>query len=619
MSDAFSFTAGISLDLEQFKRDLDKAAAYAYAAFSNLRLGLDGLSGVDAAFKKAWPKGTVLDMYENPVRNVSKAVKNVEEEFESAGRAAGGLTDAFTESTKKTKATAKMLSGAQGGPIEVKQSESLFRQASLNLPAFSFVANALKAPLKAAFDNFAGRESLAINLGTLLGDDERGAAFQKRLQDYAAHTPYAQNDLAGTAQTLLQYGATEDDAETYLRQLGDIAMGDRNKFSSLGLALGQVQSVGRLQGQDLLQMINAGFNPLSVIAEETGRSMAELKDAMSKGEIGFDQVAMALRKATEEGGKFYKGAERGSKTFQGLISTITDNFSIALGTAVENNQGGLRAVLETWANFDWSTFIEGVSGVFKYFSDGAVMLSGIAATLSRNAFAIELAANGMKILAGVAASFAALKFASIAKEIGLFISEMGNVELSFKSLRGNMSAVATAAGTVTWAIYEVLQAFRAWQQLKGQEGKKADRELAESEMKSSYGRVKKAYNKYISSKELYGDKNEWTKFNLKEFKRLNEEHEKALKGWTSRGSSGISINANMKTAAGIKDEVMKAVSKDTKLANVYAPTTNNVTQNNNISTDFNDIGKLVRENLIEILKSQLTFRRDREAIAGAGA
>lgn len=642
MSDAFSFTAGITLDLERFKRDLDKAAEYARAAFANLRLGLDGLGGVDVAFKKAWPKGVVLDMYENPVpmRDISRAMKDAKEEFGAAARSVGGMTEAC-DKFSKTAATAgaglsragkdKLPPKGGGGPIEVKQvGGSKLTTFSFDLPAYSFIVNALKTPFMAAFENFASRESLAINLGTLLGDDERGAAFQKRLQDYAAHTPYAQNDLAGTAQTLLQYGASEDDAEKWLKQLGDISMGDRNKFSSLGLALGQVMSVGRLQGQDLLQMINAGFNPLSVIAEETGRSMAELKEAMSRGEIGFDQVAMALERATAEGGKFYQGAERGSKTFQGLISTITDNFSIALGTAVENNQGNFRAVLETWASFDWSAFIEGASGVFKLLSEYASSLSGFAATIADSGRAMKVISGIAKEAFGIGAFVSLVKFKGVLRQIAEAIAALTANCVGFlsktKALATSSLAAAAAYGTLINAIMATLD---AWRQLKKQEAEKDGRDTAQAEMDSGYAEVMKFVNKAKATKELYGEDSEHLAGNIEAAKEAYAKYlETAEKrGWQMKGVSVSKLNDNDMKLLGLKEEVKeeakKAVAKAAKQDITYAPVTNNnttnVTQNNEISSDFNDIGKLIRENLVEILRSQLTFRRDREEMAGAGA
>ena len=67
--------------------------------------------------------------------------------------------------------------------------------------------------------------------------------------------------------------------------LGDVSQGNKERFDSLTLAFAQVGSAGKLSGQDLLQFVNAGFNPLNEISKMTGESMAELKERMSAGGV----------------------------------------------------------------------------------------------------------------------------------------------------------------------------------------------------------------------------------------------------------------------------------------------------------------------------------------------
>ena len=83
--------------------------------------------------------------------------------------------------------------------------------------------------------------------------------------------------------------------------LGAVALGNKEKLSSLALVFGQVSSAGRLTGQDLLQFINVGFNPLNYIAKRTGESMEELRDRMSRGAIGVEEVEQAFIDATSNG------------------------------------------------------------------------------------------------------------------------------------------------------------------------------------------------------------------------------------------------------------------------------------------------------------------------------
>jgi len=98
----------------------------------------------------------------------------------------------------------------------------------------------------------------------------------------------------------------------------------------LTLAFAQSASAGKLNGQDLLQMINAGFNPLQEISEKTGKSMAQLRKEMEAGKIGIDQVKGAFVTATSEGGRFYQMNQKQSLTLAGQWSTLKDNVEVFL-------------------------------------------------------------------------------------------------------------------------------------------------------------------------------------------------------------------------------------------------------------------------------------------------
>jgi tape measure domain-containing protein len=195
--------------------------------------------------------------------------------------------------------------------------------AKVSLPLIGIGAVALKTA-----SNF---EDLRISFQTLTGSVEKGNKVFEDLRQFASVTPFQTADLAKATQTMLSFGISADDTIKNLRMLGDVAMGDSQKLGSLTLAFSQIQSTGRLMGQDLLQLINAGFNPLTIIAEKTGKSVSQLKDEMSKGAISAEMVTDAFRIATSEGGLFFNGMEKGSKTLSGVFSTLKDTIAEGMG------------------------------------------------------------------------------------------------------------------------------------------------------------------------------------------------------------------------------------------------------------------------------------------------
>lgn len=180
-------------------------------------------------------------------------------------------------------------------------------------------------------------ETYSTNLTTLLGGNkEKADELLNDLKEMASTTPYQTSGLIKATQTMLSFGMSVDDAKKSLQAIGDIAMGDSQRMDSLTLAFSQVQSAGKLTGQDLLQMINAGFNPLNEISKMTGKSVSQLKEEMSKGAISAEMVSQAFQHATSEGGLFYQGMEKGAQTTAGKISTLKDNFNELLGSLTEN-------------------------------------------------------------------------------------------------------------------------------------------------------------------------------------------------------------------------------------------------------------------------------------------
>ncbi len=224
-----------------------------------------------------------------------------------------------------------------------------------NTLAGLFAADKLTDFVRKIMDVRGEVESLQISFETLAGVT-KGRELFGDIKDYAVSTPMMMQDLAKGAQTLLAFNIEAEKVMPILREIGDISMGDSQKFNSLTLAFAQMSSTGKLMGQDLLQMINAGFNPLTVIAEKTGKSMSELKDEMSAGKISVEMVSDAFASATAEGGKFNGMLEKQSKGMKGAMSNLEGAWEDALNGMGEKGESFLVDVIdlttEAVKNFD---------------------------------------------------------------------------------------------------------------------------------------------------------------------------------------------------------------------------------------------------------------------------
>lgn len=196
-------------------------------------------------------------------------------------------------------------------------------------------------------------EDFEANLTTLLGSADKAKEMLADLKEMANTTPFETTDLLESTQTMLGFGLAADKTKGYLKMLGDISMGNAEKLKSLTLAFSQMGASGKATMEDINQMIDAGFNPLQIISEQTGKSMAELRDEVSAGKISFEDIAGAMQVATSEGGRYYQAMDKASQTMNGKFSTAMDALNTALGKMTESLLPIVTKAVEKiteWAN-----------------------------------------------------------------------------------------------------------------------------------------------------------------------------------------------------------------------------------------------------------------------------
>ena len=108
-------------------------------------------------------------------------------------------------------------------------------------------------------------------------------------------------------------------------------------------------------GQELRQLVEAGFNPLSIISKQTGLDMMELRIRMAEGRISAEDIRKALTTATSEGGRFADALKRiGEETpagqllkMRGELEKLRDDFfvplTIVLGEFAGKTTASVRA------------------------------------------------------------------------------------------------------------------------------------------------------------------------------------------------------------------------------------------------------------------------------------
>ena len=335
--------------------------------------------------------------------------------------------DAEKEMVKFDKATQKAGSDGQ-------KSFNAFNSVLNKLSIAALTAAAIKLG-KTIFDLGVKQEQLNIAFNTFLGSAEKAKKVIADLTKFAIVTPFTPDQVNGAAKALLAFGVQGEDLIPTLKMLGDVSAGTGKDLTEMAVIFGQIRSTGRLMGQDLLQLINAGFNPLQVISQKTGKSVRELKEEMEKGNISFEMVSDAFKTATSEGGLFFDLMEKQSKSIGGIVSTITGNIEEGFKNIFSAESGELA---------DFVKELQTLSEAFLKFTKSQAQLDDELQKSTIDAYLEKFKSYRDVLKGGLSAEVAqadAMKFTNLAIEKRLReLEKLEQAEIDFINAQENNTA-----------------------------------------------------------------------------------------------------------------------------------------------------------------------------------
>ena len=316
------------------------------------------------AEKEAGKFAKQLDAIQNEAEQAEKSLDGCNEEIEDTGKKAeksGNSVESLSDKLKKGLSTAtKVATGV------------------LTTVAGGFVALG-----KIGLEYNAQIESYTTDFEVMMGDAEAAAKKVEELKEMGAKTPFELGDLASATKTLLAFNVSADESTGVLQQLGDISLGNVQKLESLTRAYGKMNASQKVTLEDINMMIDAGFNPLLLVAENTGETMEQVYDRISKGKVAFEEITGAINQATSEGGQFYQGMDKASKTTQGLISTLKDAAQSKIGELFSDISEKIKELLPNVISFveniDTEEIVTGVENLMQTFENLLPVITGVTA------------------------------------------------------------------------------------------------------------------------------------------------------------------------------------------------------------------------------------------------
>lgn len=268
-------------------------------------------------------------------RDFEREIESTRQQLTRLEAAASGTDDAVADVGDAAEEAGEKAEKASGGWTVLKGVMADLASSAIKA-AVSTVSDGAKKMVSAGLEYNQAMEGYVTNFTTMLGGSAEAAnGMVGSLKKLASATPLAMSDLAGGAQTLLAFGVASDDVSGTLQRLGDISLGNADKMQSLARAYGKATAQGKLTGETVQMMIDAGWNPLIDICDQTGESMEDVQKRMAAGSISAEELTQAVNHATDAGGKFAGGMEAASKTVAGLTSTLQDNVNAMLGELMQ--------------------------------------------------------------------------------------------------------------------------------------------------------------------------------------------------------------------------------------------------------------------------------------------
>lgn len=189
-------------------------------------------------------------------------------------------------------------------------------------------------------------EQYTTSLEVMLGSAEKASAMIAKMREFAAKTPLTLENVISGGSLLMSYGVDESNLIDTMTKLGDLASGNAEKMDRITLAYGQMLAKGKVTGEELRQMTEAGVPLQAALAESIGVTGEEFSKMVSKGKVGIDDLNKAITGLTTGNGKFAGMMEKQSQTMQGMLSTLLDNLSEFMRKMGEGAFGEVKSALQ---------------------------------------------------------------------------------------------------------------------------------------------------------------------------------------------------------------------------------------------------------------------------------
>lgn len=343
MADKKEIKVTITADSKQAEKSLNKTAD----AISGL-----GSSASSASSKLSGASG-ILEQMAGKFRALTSSIQNMRRNL--SGIDSSGLKKVANDVKNVDSNTKKATSSVKSFTVQCsKMSSAINAIAAIQIGGvFSSMAGGLLNMGISSIQAAAQMRQYEIAFQTMLKSAEGGTQMLRELQQFAADTPFDVPGVVSAGQQLMAFGFKAKEVIPMLTSLGDAAAGlglGSEGVSRLAYALGQMQTSGKLNAQDMMQLTSAGIAAWDMLAEKAGLSVAEMKELCSQGAI--DSKAAVETIVEGMNAQFGGMMEKTSTEVTGLMSNIEETVgttSVVIGNYL-TEAFGIKDILQETSN-----------------------------------------------------------------------------------------------------------------------------------------------------------------------------------------------------------------------------------------------------------------------------
>jgi tape measure domain-containing protein len=303
-----------------------------------IRSAFDGTANVVSSAFTAIRRGA-----QNTTTNIRQSFSNsnraIRQDFTNAN---SQITNSYRSSFRRNTSIVNNELAAQERGIKEFAREATEEVSSIGLGrigAFATFGVLAGRALRGGFERAATLEDSERGLTALLGSVEEARALRQEILNVVTGTPFKLDQFAQAGAQLVAFNIEAEKVPRILTAIADSAAirgGDAGQtIDSLVRVFGQISASGRLTGEDLNQLSEAGVPALQILGNAFGELSGDMRDLISDGAVPADRAIQVLTDGIIEGSDGVNGA---TAAFGGLAKQ--------LGTTLRGSVGNFGAALD---------------------------------------------------------------------------------------------------------------------------------------------------------------------------------------------------------------------------------------------------------------------------------